>query len=226
MDVTKYLKIKCNNFGDIITSLISDLYNENKYKNILFVRTSTTGSWLDNLLIENQNITRILYHADIKKTFTKSHRLTTTIHSNDLEKYLTSLNKTYDLICIDTWHEYEVSSRDFRIISSLLNESGILISHDCYPWNKTVASPTYFPGSWCGETYISFVNFAYNNPNLYYTVLNIDTGIGIISKKELYGLSNTLDRKKQEYLLLQKNVIDPYIYFIENSKDIINANSP
>jgi hypothetical protein len=226
MDLTKYLKIKCNNFGDIITSLISDLYNENKYKNILFVRTSTTGSWLDNLLIENQNITRILYYADIKKTFTKSHKLTTTIHSNDLEKYLISLNKTYDLICIDTWHEYEVSSRDFRIISSLLNESGILISHDCYPWNKTVASPKYFPGSWCGETYISFVNFAYNNPNLYYTVLNIDTGIGIISKKELYGLSNILDKKKQEYLLLQKNIIDPYIYFIENSKDIINAHSP
>jgi hypothetical protein len=227
MNVSKFLKKPCNNFGDIISILILDFYKENKYKNILFVRTSTTGSWLDKLLIENQNITRILYYTDKINTPTKSHKLTTIIHSNDLENHLISLNKTYDLICIDTWHEYDVSSRDFKIISSLLNESGILISHDCYPWNKIVSSPSYINGDWCGETYLSFVNFAYNNPNMFYTILNIDTGIGIISKKQLHSLSNRLDRNKQEYLLfLHKNLKDPYTYFIENSKDIINANSP
>jgi hypothetical protein len=227
MNVSKFLKKPCNNFGEIISMLISDLYKENKYKNILFVRTSTTGNWLDKLLIENENITRILYYTDKINTSTKSHKLTTIIHSNDLENHLISLNKTYDLICIDTWHEYDISSRDFKIISSLLNESGILISHDCYPWNKTVSSPSYIHGDWCGETYLSFVNFAYNNPNMFYTILNIDTGIGIISKKQLHSLSNKLDRNKQEYLLfLHKNLKDPYTYFIENSKDIINANSP
>ena len=62
---------------------------------------------------------------------------------------------------------------------------------------------------------------------MFYTILNIDTGIGIISKKQLHSLSNRLDRNKQEYLLfLHKNLKDPYTYFIENSKDIINANSP
>jgi hypothetical protein len=204
--------------------LILDLCNQNNYNNILFIRTCTTGSWLDNLLIDNQNITRILYYMDNIKTPTKSHNLTKIIHSNDLENHLILLNKTFDLICIDTWHEYDVSSRDFRIISSLLNETGILISHDCYPWNKTVANSFYIPGRWCGETYISFIEFAYNNPNLFYIILNIDTGIGIISKKQLDFLSNTLDRKKQEQLLfLYKNSKDHYTYFIENSKDIINA---
>jgi hypothetical protein len=58
---------------------------------------------------------------------------------------------------------------------------------------------------------------------MYYTILNIDTGIGILSKKKLHFLSNTLDRKKQEHLLfLYKNSKDYYTYFIENSKDIIN----
>ena len=134
------------------------------------------------------------------------------------------MNKTYDLICVDTWHEYKVSSRDFKIISSFLNESGILISHDCYPWNKKVANPSYIFGEWCGETYISFIEFAYNNPNMFYTVLNIDTGIGIMSKKQMDFLSNTLDKSKQEHLLyLHKNSADPYTYFIENSKDIINS---
>jgi hypothetical protein len=224
MNISKFFNRKYKNFGDIISLLILDLYKENKYKNILFVRTCTTGAWLDNLLIKNLNITRILYYTDKINTPTKSHKSTTIIHSDDLENKLISLNKTFDLICIDTWHEYEVSCRDFRIISSLLNENGILISHDCYPWNKTVANPLFIPGSWCGETYISFIEFAYNNPTMFYTILNIDTGIGIISKKQLHFLSNTLDRKKQEYLLfLHKNSTDPYTYFIENSKDIINA---
>ena len=226
IDVSTFLNKKSIINGDIISSLILDLYKENKYKNILFIRTFTTGAWLDNILNKNEDINRILYYTDNIQTRTKSHKLTTIIHSNDLEKQLLSLNKTFDLICIDSCHEYEISSRDFRIISSLLNETGMLISHDCYPWNKTVANPSYISGSWCGETYIAFIEFAYNNPNMFYTVLNIDTGIGIISKKQLNFLSNTLDKNKQEYLLyLHKNSKDPYSYFTENSKDIINSYS-
>ena len=59
------------------------------------------------LLIENENIDRILYYTDKIKNPTSSHKLTTIIHSNDL-------------ICVDTWHEYKVSSRDFKIIPSFL----------------------------------------------------------------------------------------------------------
>ena len=226
MDISKFLNKKCKLHGTIISSLVLGLYKENKYKNILFVRSCTTGLFLDNLLIKNQDINRFLYYTDKIKNPTTSHQLTTIIHSNDLENHLISLNKTFDLICMDTSHEYEISSRDFKIISSLLNETGILISHDCYPWNKKVANPSYISGEWCGETYIAFVEFAYNNPNMFYTVLNIDTGIGIISKEQKYSLSNTLDRQKQEnLLLLHKELKDPYTYFIENSKDIINAHN-
>ncbi len=226
IDVANFVKQKYHNFGDVISSLIVGLYKENKYKDILFVRTCTTGAWLDKILIENKDINRILYYTDKIKNPTASHNLTTIIHSNDLEKQILSLNKTFDLICIDTWHEYEVSVRDFKIISSFLNETGILISHDCYPWNKKIANPSFIPGSWCGETYISFVEFAYNNPDMFYTILNIDTGIGIISKKQIDFLSNSLDKNKQEQLLyLHKNSKDPYTYFRENSKDIINSYS-
>ena len=81
--------------------------------------------------------------------------------------------------------------------------------------NKIVANPSYIAGSWCGETYVAFIEFAYNNPHLFYTILNIDTGIGILSKKKLNFLLNTLDREKQEHLLfLHKNSQDYYTYFI------------
>jgi hypothetical protein len=213
------LNKNCKSFGDVISSFILDLYKENKYKNILFVRSCSTGIFLDKVLIEKQDINRIIYYTGKKPKRMNRHSLV--IHSNDLETHLKSLNKTFDLICMDTWHEFAEASRDFKVISELLNETGILISHDCYPWNKKVTNPSYTTGEWCGETYIAFVEFAYNNPNMFYTVLNIDTGIGIISKTHT---PISLDKNKQEYLLyLHKNSKDPYTYFTENSKDIINA---
>jgi len=237
MNFSKYFKVKNYNIGGIMSLLIRELYNKNKYNNILIVRSYTTGPFLDDLLLKNQDIDRIVYYTDKtnegpffslktplefpakgqseKKTF---------IHSDDLENQLILLNKKYDLICMDTWHEYREACRDFKLISSLLSETGILISHDCYPWNKTVANPSYIEGAWSGETYISFIELAYNNPDMFYGVLNVDTGIGILSKQQLYFLSNKLDRTKQEHLLLlHKNSGDAYTYFSKNSKDIINA---
>lgn len=227
MNISKYLNYKNAIFGNIISLLVSDLYKEYNYNNILFIRTCTTGPWLDNLFVDNKNITRILYYTDTINKPIRPHPSTKIVHSNDLENELRSLHKTFDLICMDTWHEYDISSRDFRILSSYLNESGILISHDCYPWNKKVANPYFIPGSWCGETYLSFVEFAYHNPDMFYTILNIDTGIGIASKLPLHFLSNTLNRTKQEKLFeLRKNDEEPYTYFIEYAKEIINAISP
>lgn len=226
IDVFKYINKKSISNGDIMSSLIIDLYNENKYKDILFLRTSTTGHFLDNLFIENKDINRILYNTDNINIPTKTHPSTTIIKSIELENQLLSLNKTFDLICIDSCHEYEVSKRDYRLVLSLLNDNGILISHDCYPYNKLVANPTYIQGSWCGETYIAFIELAYNNPDMFYTLLNIDTGIGIISKKQINNLSNSLDKNKQKYLLnLHKNSLEPYDYFTKNSKDLINSYS-
>jgi hypothetical protein len=62
---------------------------------------------------------------------------------------------------------------------------------------------------------------------MYYTVLNVDTGIGIMSKQQINYLSNSLDKNKQKHLLdLHKKLQDPYTYFTTNSKDIINSHSP
>jgi hypothetical protein len=223
MNISNYLQNRNSINGAVISLFIADLYKENKYKDILFVRTCTTGAWLDKLLI-GKDVNRILYYTDTIKEPTTSHPSTQIVHSNNVENQLLLLNKTFDMICVDTWHEYDLSSRDFRILSSFLNESGILISHDCYPWNIQVANPKFIRGNWCGETYLAFIEFAHHNPALFYAVLNIDTGIGIASKTPLHFLSNTLNREKQEQLLfLHKHSEDYYSYFIKHSKEIINA---
>ena len=74
INISKYLKNKSKVNGQVISSLILDLFNTYKFKDILFVRTCTTGAWLDNLLIDNQDINRILseinnLNKDIKNNF-------------------------------------------------------------------------------------------------------------------------------------------------------------
>lgn len=176
------------------------------------------------MFIDNLGIVRILYTSNYVKFIYNPHKSNIIIHSDELDKYLLSLNKKFDLICMDTYHGYKESSRDFKLVTSLLSDSGILISHDCYPMNKSVAGPVFIPGPWCGETYIAFTELAYKNPKWFYGVLNIDTGIGIISKKPLKHLTNKLDKNKQKQLLFLHNTSNnPYDYFIKHAKYIINA---
>ncbi len=221
----KYLKIENYNNGHIISTIINELYEKNKFQNILFIRTPSTGEWMDNILNDNKNIIRILYETDkINLDLEKKNMSIKKVHSNELEKTINSLNNKFDLICIDPFHEYNESIRDLRLLIPLLNDNGMIICHDCYPENKKMAEPKYILGGWSGETYIALVELAYNNPNYYYGILNIDTGIRIISKKEFELLKNNLNRDKQKELLsLHKNNNENiYDYFIENSKEIIN----
>lgn len=219
----KYISIDKYLNGDIIKMLILDLHRKNNYKNILFVRTHTTGGWTDDLMIDN-NVTRIIYHVDKTKKNNSYNKSTISIDSADLETTLKSIDKKYDLIALDPFHEYYESKRDLNLLSSFLTDDGILISHDCYPKSKEMAYPHFNQGSWCGETYIAFVEFAYNNPNMFYAVLNTDTGIGIISKSYFEPLKNNFDTEKQKILLLlHKESNDAYTYFSENSDTIINA---
>jgi len=219
--IHEYFSIKNPTNGQVISRLFMDFYNSKKYNNnlnILFVRTSTTGQWLDNInFSENEKyVTRILYDTKKYKDYTY-HESTLIIESDDLEKYIIKINKKYDLICLDPFHEYNESFRDLNLLIPFLKDDGILFCHDCYS-SKNVSLPKYDVGFWSGVTYIAFIEFAYNNPELYYSILNIDTGIGIISKIKYELLENKLDRQKQKKFL----ELSFHDYLTENSKDIIN----
>ena len=92
INISKYFTKKIYNFGDIISEFVIDLHKINNYKNILFIRTCTTGGWLDDLFIDNNNVTRILYYTDKVNQNTNSHKSTIIIHSDKLESTLISLN--------------------------------------------------------------------------------------------------------------------------------------
>lgn len=213
--------------GEIITKFINDYIRLYNCENILLVRTPTTGDWLKNICINNNNVVRILYDTDFI-TGINSSNLKNKIKYENLEDTLSQLNRKFNLICIDPFHEYEISKSNLNLFYQYLSEDGTIISHDCFPTTKKMAQPNYSTGSWCGETYVAFVEFAYNNPTLYYGILNIDTGIGIISKlNNIIFLKNNLDIKKQElFLSKHKNkamYTDIYKYFCENSVELINS---
>lgn len=168
------------------------------------------------------------YMIQIFVTGINSSNITNKIEYKNLENELSQLNKKFNLICIDPFHEYEISKSNFNLLYSYLSEDGTIISHDCFPAITKLARPTYCQGEWCGETYVAFVEFAHNNPALYYGILNIDTGIGIISKlNNVLFLKNNLDIEKQKiFLAKHKNkelYVDIYKYFCENSIGLINS---
>lgn len=213
--------------GEIITKIINNYISKYNFTNILFVRTPTTGNWLDKIGVNNNNIIRIIYDTDFI-TGINSSNINNKINYNNLENILLKLNKKFNLICLDPYHDYEISKSNFNLLYSYLTDDGTMISHDCFPTTVQCAYPKYFEGDWCGETYIAFVEFAYNNPTLYYAILNIDTGIGIISKSnKLTYLINHLNNEKQKlFISMKKNnklYTEIYQYFFDNSKELINS---
>lgn len=224
-NLKKYFKKKTYQIGEIFSIFINDLIDTKKYNNIIFIRTPTTGIFFDDILPNNNNIIRICYQTSNIKLTNNSHKSLIITQLDDLEKEIKRFNKKFDLIVIDPYHEYKISYDNFNLLINFLNDNGCIISHDCCPNNIKSSFPLFNNGEWSGQTYLALVKFANNNPELYYSVLNTDTGIGIISKKKEYGLRNDLDKYKQEQLLMIDNLNNydkSYTYFKDNSTYIIN----
>lgn len=209
--------------GDIISEVILDMVEKYNYENILFIRTPTTGEFLDKLMINNSNITRIMYET-YKIINYSLHPSTHLVDYTQVPDVLLTMNKRFDLICIDTFHAFTTGQSDLHLMSLFLSSNGIMICHDCFPLSKNLAQPLYTPGGWCGETYAAFIDFAYHNPDLFYALLKIDTGIGMIGKIPLEMLKNDFNRQKQEIFLSYQinNNEQLYDYFVENCEDMMN----
>ena len=212
MDFTTYTK------SDTFSTVCTHLNNNHNFGSILLVRYSKTAPFFATLFTDISNVTRITY---INERNPDNKGI---LHA-ELLNTLTEFNTKWNLICMDPFHEYTESMEDLTMLTSFLTEDGLLICHDCYPPNKNLVASNYKPGSWCGVTYGAFIEFAYNNPNWFYTVLNTDYGLGIISKVYRHGLEQNLNRHvQQEFIsLFKNNTNSAYLYFRKHSKDLINV---
>jgi hypothetical protein len=225
MDPAKYLKTKMYN-GGIVNMVIQDLHKLKNFKSVLFVRTPTTGSWMDGMITTYKDLNpySVLYTRNSETANNVAKRLYTILDYSELNSHIKNLNRRFDLICLDSFHEYSESINDFTLLTSILSDDGVLISHDCFPPKKEYSTPVFKLGWWCGVTYVAFVEIAYNNPSWFYAIFDNDNGVGIISKNAVEPLKNEFDREKQKRLIqMKKGGNTTYEYFCANSKELINV---
>lgn len=194
------------------------------FDDILFVRQMTGGEFLDKLFLDKINITRILYETNNPNQPKRNKGPNTLIQHGELKNTLEKINKKFDLICLDPFHEYYESSSDISLLTQFLTDDGILICHDCgVNTNKSLYTPHFKKGGWCGVTYCCFVEFALNNPDYFYGVINRDYGLGIISKKNMKFVKKINNEKQKIFIdIFKKNVDEAFDYFKNYGSEIIN----
>jgi len=103
--------------------------------------------------------------------------------------------RKFDLVFIDAWHEYKNTIEDIQLALRLTTGDGIVLIHDCSPWNEEHALPK-LPAEcksgrcdrpWSGVTYAAFLDTVLSSPELSYATVDEDHGCGVISKSKRFS---------------------------------------
>ncbi len=130
-----------------------------------------------------------------------------------------------DIAFLDGLHTYEQSLKDVLNILGYLGKGGIIVLHDCNPISESRAYPAVsyeraknsnlpgWDGYWSGDVWKTIVYLRSMRKDLNIFVLDIDMGLGIISKgTQAEGLRYTAEEIRQ----LSYNAL------ANNRKEILN----
>src|SRR3954463_9528513 len=93
-----------------------------------------------------------------------------------------ALGLRYDIVLVDSFHTYDVSYRDLADALRILTDRGTVVVHDCLPPTEDLVGRDWTPGSWCGVTFMAYIDFLNDHPELAYTTVDADFGCGIVRK--------------------------------------------
>lgn len=87
-------------------------------------------------------------------------------------------DKKFDLVFIDADHRHESSLNDFRLVSPLVNDNGLILLHDTYPTSEELLSSHY-----CFDTYKT-ADYIRRNFNKEYEIVTLPFyfGVSIVRK--------------------------------------------
>lgn len=89
----------------------------------------------------------------------------------------------FDLVFIDGLHLEEQVKRDVLNSLDVLLEGGVIVLHDCLPWDISVAGDTQTdPIAWLGTVWKAFAHFRMTRSDLEMFTVDIDCGCGIIRR--------------------------------------------
>jgi len=154
------------------------------YRSYLEICTPTTGNQFSEINQSQFDVChRLMYRCP--DDFADGHKIDFRSPSLDLSSCAADIrrgNFGYDIILVDPWHEYETSLRDMQLALSLLSDGGSIVIHDCNPPTADIISPQFMPGSWCGVTFIAYLDFVAQNSRLTYRTVDADYGCGVVHK--------------------------------------------
>ena len=116
----------------------------------------------------------------------------------------------FDVIFIDGLHLAEQVERDIKNALKYIKDDGFIILHDCNPPTEYHAREEYCydlsPAQYCwnGTTWKAFVNFR-KRKDYFSCCVDSDWGLGIISKKIKFGISNKIENNFYEYSIFNLN---------------------
>jgi hypothetical protein len=89
----------------------------------------------------------------------------TTLDISECLTIISEEGRSFDIVLVDSWHEFEPSWRDLVETFRLIRANGMLVVHDCLPPRPEVAVLEYIPGEWCGVSYQAYVDFIARRPH-------------------------------------------------------------
>jgi len=166
------------------TDIVKHLSDLNGYRSYLEICTPTTGGEFAKVDASRFDVChRLMYRCpdDFADGLPIDFRVSAPDNTQCVEE-MHREGRRYDIILVDSWHEYEPSYRDLRNALSLVTENGSIVVHDCLPPGDNLISPTHQPGPWCGVTFMAFIDFVTQNKALNYRTVDADYGCGIIQR--------------------------------------------
>lgn len=133
-----------------------------------------------------------------------------------------------EVVLVDGLHTFKQALKDIQNCLKFLKEDGIIIVHDCNPTFEAIAYPAQslehasslnladWTGEWCGDVWKAIVYLRSTRSDLNVFVLDIDYGLGIITKG-----------KPENILKYSKEEIDRFSYndLRKNRRKMLNLKS-
>lgn len=174
-DINKYPK---TGKADIVNTL----GQTNNYISYLEIASRTTGykfSEISERVFTTRQ--RVLYN--VPPGYSDGlpiHYSSSNLNGEECLQQIIKSGQTFDVVFVDPYHSYEASRIDLEYGYKLLQSGGVLVVHDCNPPHQNLTSDDYKEGVWLGQTYLAFLDFVAQHPELEYCVVNTDWGVGLV----------------------------------------------
>jgi hypothetical protein len=189
--------------------LINLLIKENNYKTYLEIGIHE-GECFKEIICEIKDSVDP-YPNTVFDKILNEYPVTYRITSDEFfENIAPNLKYKYDIVFIDGSHLSEQVDKDIENSIKYLNDNGTVVLHDCNPIDYNIQIVPRIYEYWSGDVWKSIIKLKHNRKDLSVYVIDTDTGLGVITKKESKTNDTNLDKKLD------------WDYFSKNRKELLN----